>query len=490
MNKFPERLFELGEMLFRPVGPELLADIAMAATRATSPIAEIELTNGLKPFTWFLNRFSDYGVELTAAEYIKPTLVKEIALNTPTMDKYWPTSSESAAKPVGQFRDLLQRELKLIRKYKNRLLLTPAGRLAAKDPLILAQHIANHLVPSGLTKFDEFSRDAVLIALVTVASRGGFAPLHQMASWLRAVGWVIDGDDRSLERAAYEATFHLREFMMLTGKPGEEGLMSRETGLAGVAVARIALGLHQIDEAGHMAIMDRLEKIASIQEAAETLGMPRGALRHREGQGIRLMQSLRPFLEQEGVSFDDEGNPEIEDIEAFQDALDIAQSKYNEALSNPTGKRRTLAVNLLRTAAIAAADGDYGQAFTILEENAVPESPDDSVAENAAVIGVAFARLDEVLPGHNPDYPKTLAARVLFDSEPPADVEPKTWLLAERLVKAGKGARANAYRPNLTMKHGGKVLLEAAVIGLGKILSAWSFTDERTLDELATALIS
>ena len=97
---------------------------------------------------WLLNRVGEHGIGLTAAGYLPPKVV------TAAMDElgwrdFWIGSCtrEDTTAPIFELRQTVQ-QLKLVRKYRGRLLLTKTGAALRGDPEALRHHLAQHLLPN------------------------------------------------------------------------------------------------------------------------------------------------------------------------------------------------------------------------------------------------------------------------------------------------------------------------------------------------------
>ena len=99
---------------------------------------------------WLLNRVGEHGIRLTAAGYLPPKVV------TAAMDELgwrdmWIGSCtrEDTTAPVFELRETVQ-QLKLVRKYRGRLLLTKTGAALRDDPEALRRHLAQSPPPTPL----------------------------------------------------------------------------------------------------------------------------------------------------------------------------------------------------------------------------------------------------------------------------------------------------------------------------------------------------
>lgn len=144
----------------------------------------------LRPFLWFLHEADEGGIPLTSAGYMAPVLVREASGVVPdARDLLGTKNREVRAYPVLAFREMLQ-SLKLLRKYKGRLLATRRGTGFRTDVSGLWEWIAQSLVPD----IGGFEHEATLTLLERVArGRGdsacGVDELHAVASEMTRQGW-------------------------------------------------------------------------------------------------------------------------------------------------------------------------------------------------------------------------------------------------------------------------------------------------------------
>ncbi len=90
--------------------------------------------------------------------------------------------------PVRLFRTSAER-LRLVRKVKGRLVLSPAGRTGRSDPAALLVHVTAHLPLAG----DAAERDAALLVLLAVAGGstldGSQRGAHELVGAMGSLGW-------------------------------------------------------------------------------------------------------------------------------------------------------------------------------------------------------------------------------------------------------------------------------------------------------------
>lgn len=101
-----------------------------------------EIAAVVRPARWLLQRVGSEGLELTKDGYLKPAAVAEIMTGL-GWEQRWlgKHNRETQTLPVWELRTRMQ-EWKLLRKYKGRLLRTPAARKIADDDAALWSHLA------------------------------------------------------------------------------------------------------------------------------------------------------------------------------------------------------------------------------------------------------------------------------------------------------------------------------------------------------------
>jgi hypothetical protein len=170
-------------------------DRALSALSGSRRPERQELGEALRAFSWFLDRARDGGIQLTSAGYLKPRDVEAASAVVPTMSD-WPgkNNREVNAVPVLDFRQTLQ-DLRLLRKYKGRLLPTRLAATASREPERLWELLADLLVPVE----EGFEQDATLLVLLYAASSpAGELPRQPVGQALTELGWR-HRDGRPLE---------------------------------------------------------------------------------------------------------------------------------------------------------------------------------------------------------------------------------------------------------------------------------------------------
>lgn len=146
---------------------DLISELVTTMPR-TSTGAELERV--LAPHLWFLRRVGDTGLALTAAGYLRPADVKELAAILPSMVGWiHRVTTEVHVQPVLHFREHLQ-AVGLLRKAKGVLHATKVGKRLRDDPAGLWRHLAERIVPTRVA-FDETCAILLLVHLATTEGR-------------------------------------------------------------------------------------------------------------------------------------------------------------------------------------------------------------------------------------------------------------------------------------------------------------------------------
>lgn len=148
----------------------------------------------LRPARWLLARVGTDGLELTKDGYLKPGLVRETVEALGWSDSlYGRGNREGTARPVLELRTQLQ-DWGLLRRFKGRLVLTPAGRQLAgggADPLwdYLADRLAHPGSDAASFLNGLFARWLLAGALPPGQRRG-----QLLAEVMDAAGYRLPGD--------------------------------------------------------------------------------------------------------------------------------------------------------------------------------------------------------------------------------------------------------------------------------------------------------
>ena len=171
---------------------------ALASPAGAGADVEVETAaRTVRPFTVLLDIIGD-GVKLTAAGYLPPAVVQTI-FDELDMGAEWigKGNREDLTVPVLQLRETAQ-QLKLLRKYKGRLVPTARGRDLAGDPVGLWWHLAGALPVGGRDVTDpEWQAGVLLLALMAAGSTDNAEVT--IATLLTGLGWTV-GDGQPIDR--------------------------------------------------------------------------------------------------------------------------------------------------------------------------------------------------------------------------------------------------------------------------------------------------
>ena len=199
------------------------------------------------PYTWLLSRVGDTGITLTKAGYLPPSVVEEaMAALGDRVDWIGKANREDLTVPVLHFRESAQR-MRLVRKLKGRLVLSPAGRRLRDDPVALAGHLVDSLLEDpDASQPDAVRQAACLLLLATAAGR----PVQKratgpfLAAYLTYAGWTRGGRDPLTPSESSSLARDAEDVLVYLGAI-RSGLWSDPAGPAtddGVLLARYALG--------------------------------------------------------------------------------------------------------------------------------------------------------------------------------------------------------------------------------------------------------
>ena len=240
----PRRVGEkLTALLLRTRRAATERELRRLASTADAP-ADVEVvtaTRMVRPFTVLLDIIGD-GAKLTTAGYLPPAVVQtifdELDLGEERIGK---GNREDLTMPVLHLRETAQR-LKLLRKYKGRLVPTSTGRTLAGDPVGLWWHLAGALPVGGRDASDAGWQAGVLLLALMAAGETDNAEVA-VAKLLTGLGWAV-GDGQPIDRRT--ATSLIAADVRLLDRVGasEDDRRGRWPGAAtpeGIALARAAL---------------------------------------------------------------------------------------------------------------------------------------------------------------------------------------------------------------------------------------------------------
>lgn len=169
---------------------------------ASSAGVEVDLDEAtaarmVRPFTVLLATVGD-GVKLTGAGYLPPAVVQTI-FDELDLGEEWigKGNREDLTVPVLELRETAQ-QLKLLRKYKGKLVPTTRGRELAVDPIGLWWHLAAALPFGGRdAAVPEWQASVLLLALMASGSTDNAEV--EIAKLLIGLGWAV-GDGQPIDR--------------------------------------------------------------------------------------------------------------------------------------------------------------------------------------------------------------------------------------------------------------------------------------------------
>lgn len=185
----PARLVQMRQQLVRTDVGEDVSSAVLGLAFEPRPPSDEELSRALHPYLWFLDWAHDeHGIPLTGAGYLRPADVPAAARVVPAMAGWISRGNrENQAQPLLWFRQSV-RDLGLLRKRHDRMLLTKAGAAARQDPRLLWDRLVQAVLPAD----DDPYADSTLLLLAYVATEPGTADPSPRGVWARALtllGW-------------------------------------------------------------------------------------------------------------------------------------------------------------------------------------------------------------------------------------------------------------------------------------------------------------
>ncbi len=214
----------------------------LASTAAAAANVEVATaTRMVRPFAVLLDTVGD-GVKLTAAGYLPPAVVQTI-FDELDMGEEWigKGNREDLTMPVLHLRETAQR-LKLLRRYKGRLVPTRKGRTLAGDPVGLWWYLAGAL-PVGGRDVSEAGWQAGVILLALLAAGTTDDAEVTVARLLTGLGWAVGHGEPIDRRTAGSLIAADMRFLDRVGA-FEDDRHGRWPGVVtpdGIALARAAL---------------------------------------------------------------------------------------------------------------------------------------------------------------------------------------------------------------------------------------------------------
>lgn len=211
---------------------------ALRLTESWPRLTPEEFRSSLQPVQWFLDRALDGGIPLTKAGYMKPPDIEHAAAVVPVCSGMPISfSREAHVRPLVHFRRALQ-IVGLLRKYKDRLLLTKAGQTAQWELGKLWGQLSSKLIPDK----PGFERDAAAVILLFAAVPGDL-PDGLIGASMARLGWVHD-DGSPVDYYSVRWGTPTLDVLYNIGEPRERRLSARISPVA-AALAREALAWYE-----------------------------------------------------------------------------------------------------------------------------------------------------------------------------------------------------------------------------------------------------
>lgn len=157
----------------------------IGASAGPAPVGD-ELRRALAAHPWLLERAAvPEGLPLTAAGWMRPTMLTEFSSVLPMVaDWIHSATREIDVHPVSDFRATLQ-NYRPLRKFKNSLRLTEAGKSALANPADLWAFLVERLVPA----VDDFTGSVGAVVLVHMVTSGDRVDMETIARTMAEAGW-------------------------------------------------------------------------------------------------------------------------------------------------------------------------------------------------------------------------------------------------------------------------------------------------------------
>jgi hypothetical protein len=195
----------LDDILSRLNPPEVAIDLAGLAKDAATPAGgQVDSALAGQPWQALLDRAFDGGIPLTAAGWMKPDVVRDLSARTGLLDKwYGPSNREQNTAPLANLREFAQ-TAGLLRKYKDRLLLTKLGQAAVVSPDRLAQAVASGLLAAKLPLPQRHATVLYLLSVAAGLSRQDAGALTER--WMLELRWMTTTAGHEVPLSIYDIT--------------------------------------------------------------------------------------------------------------------------------------------------------------------------------------------------------------------------------------------------------------------------------------------
>lgn len=211
----------------------------VGASAGPSPTGEA-LRGALAAHLWLLEHAgSSEGLPLTVAGWMRPATLTEFMTVLPTAaDWIHSATREIDVHIVTDFRATLQ-NYRLLRKFKNSLRLTEAGKAALADPSDLWAFLVKRLVPTD----DDFTGSVGAVILVHMVTTGDRVDMETVARTMAAAGWKDRDGTAATARDLWPIYNELWSKVGNVGPRGRESHGTRRISDAARALVRDALFL-------------------------------------------------------------------------------------------------------------------------------------------------------------------------------------------------------------------------------------------------------
>ena len=218
----------------------------VGASAGPSPTGEA-LREALAAHLWLLERAgSGDGLPLTTAGWIKPaTLTEFMSVLPAAADWIHSATREIDVHIVTDFRATLQNH-RLLRKFKNSLRLTDAGKAALADLADLWAFLVERLVPSD----DDFTGSVGAVVLVHMVTSGDRVDMEAVARTMAEAGWKDRDGLSATTRELWPIYNSLWTLVGNVGPRDAESRRDRTPSDAARAMIRDALFLEAMPDVG------------------------------------------------------------------------------------------------------------------------------------------------------------------------------------------------------------------------------------------------
>lgn len=207
-------LVNIASVLPPPIRSELRQHLGRTGALGPVDIDEASIADVIRPFIWLMGAVGTGGMVLTSAGRLPPATVLTGMTELGWIDGWIGKGNrEDLTPPIATLRESAQR-MGLVRKQKDRLVLSAAAKKASTDP-----HLQFRLVARGFYRgLSDAETDAAVLLLLSIAD--GTAPAERwktIAFGLEMCGWrSASGRDFTREDIDH-ATHHAQQVLRMVG---------------------------------------------------------------------------------------------------------------------------------------------------------------------------------------------------------------------------------------------------------------------------------